>query len=367
VVHPDRAEASRPGDDARVDGTVTGRDAAPRAGLPGERSLSREALWYAVGSIAGKAVGLLTLPIYARLLGPAEFGRLDVLNALVSAGLMTMLLGMDVAVTRLYFDRQPMARRHLFGSWFLLGFAIVTPVCVGLIVGAPVVSRMLFGSNAQESAVTLVGIVLLVGEAHLMILGVLRTTRRAQTYALLEGGALVANAFLSVALLVTWRADTVAVMAALAASWAAAAAVGVVAVWRETIGRPTRADASALLRLGLPLAPAVAAACMADLFNRAFLLGAAGAEQAGYLSIAIRVSSIAGLLVAAIQLAWQPHAYRMGSSGHALVRLGAEARTIVIVLALLVAGLLAVLPDLVAVIGGGRYQDAGPASSIYIV
>jgi O-antigen/teichoic acid export membrane protein len=33
----------------------------------------------------------------------------------------------------------------------------------------------------------------------------------------------------------------------------------------------------------------------------------------------------------------------------------------------LVAGLLAVLPDLVAVIGGGRYQDAGPASSISLV
>ena len=68
------------------------------------RSLSRNSILFGLGTLAGKGIGLLVLPIFARLLAPSQFGQLDVLNALVSSGLLIVMLGTDVAAVRLYFD-----------------------------------------------------------------------------------------------------------------------------------------------------------------------------------------------------------------------------------------------------------------------
>ena len=66
------------------------------------------------------------LPFLTRILGPAEFGRLDVLNALVSAAVLTLLLGLDVAATRLAFDIDATARGRLFSTWYLINAITVS-------------------------------------------------------------------------------------------------------------------------------------------------------------------------------------------------------------------------------------------------
>ena len=48
-------------------------------------SLTRDSILFGLGTLAGKGIGFLFLPIFARLIAPAQFGELDVLNALVSS------------------------------------------------------------------------------------------------------------------------------------------------------------------------------------------------------------------------------------------------------------------------------------------
>ena len=224
-------------------------------------------------------------------------------------------------------------RRELLSSWYALGIAFIVPPAIVLVAVSDPVSRAMFGTPDVAFALDLVGLVIVGGMVYTISLGVLRTTGRPLAYAMLEGGALVANAVLAIALLVWWRADATAVMLALALVWSAAAITGLWSVRASISAEPNRTAAGDLLRLGLPLAPAVAATFGADFFNRAFLLGSAGATEAGYLSIAIRIASVAGLIVAATQLAWQPHAYRLGTRPRPLSRLGREANVIVIGLA----------------------------------
>ena len=71
---------------------------------PGFGRLTRDSLVFALGAVAGKAIGFLMLPVLTRLLTPSEFGRFDVISALAGAGVSTLVLGMDVATTRLAFD-----------------------------------------------------------------------------------------------------------------------------------------------------------------------------------------------------------------------------------------------------------------------
>jgi len=336
--------------------------------MHGRGSLARATILFGLGGLAGKAAALLALPIFARLLTPAEFGRLDVLNALLSASIVALILGTDVAATRLYFERgTALARRQLLSSWYALGVVVISPLAIVLIVLAEPISRALFGTSDLSIAVSIVGVVVLAGMLYTITLGVLRATGRPMAYAVLEGGALVANAGLGILLLIVWRADATAVMLALAISWSVAAAFGIWAVRANIASVPSRVAAADLLRLGLPLAPAVAATLGSDFFNRAYLLGTAGPADAGYLSIAIRIASVAGLIVVATQLAWQPHAYRLGDAPASLARLGIEARQILAVLSLCVGVLGLLAPEVVAVIGAGRYGDARPAVGLALI
>jgi O-antigen/teichoic acid export membrane protein len=362
LVHPDGAGSRLRDDDAHVERTI---DRVERASTPdaNRASLPRDTLWFASGTIAGKAAALVSLPVLARALTPAEFGQLDVLNALISAGLAVLVLGTDLAATRLYFDlRSSRDRRKLFSSWLtIVSVAAMTAFAVFGLAAAPI-SQALFETPDLASAVALVGVVLLVGLLHVVALGILRTTGRARSYGLLEGGALIANAALAVILLVVWRQDVTAVLLALAISWAVAAAIGLVVVRRSINASPSTADTKQLLRLGLPLAPAVGAIFLGDFLNRSFLLGIAGAEQAGYLSIALRIASIGGLVVAATQLAWQPHAFRLGTSR--VAQLSREAHQIVVASALVVVVLCASIPATIAIVGGNAYLPAGPAAAV---
>lgn len=332
------------------------------------RSLTRDSILFGLGTLAGKGIGFLVLPIFARLLAPDEFGRLDVLNALVSSALLIVMLGTDVAVVRLFFDRTTVdERRRLFATWCLIAVIAALIPSIALVAGSAAISRALFGSEDLSVALILVGVALLSGMVHFVSLGVLRATRRPLAYAILEGGALVVTAALAVALLAAWRSDATAVMLALAVSWSGAAVIGIVMVRRWIVARPSAAAARAILSLALPLAPAIAATWGADFFHRAFLLGVAGATQVAYLSVATRVASIAMLVVAAAQLAWHPHAYRLGGSSQALTRLAGEGRQILVALVVCVGVLGVLTPEILVVIGGDAYQAATPPVGLFLI
>jgi O-antigen/teichoic acid export membrane protein len=332
------------------------------------RSLGRDSVLFGLGTLAGKAVGFLVVPIFARLLAPEGFGRLDVLNTLVSSGLLIVMLGTDVATVRLYFDRRsPEDARRLFATWWVVAVGTAAVPSVVLIGASTSVSELLFGSTALSAAVALVGISLMAGVVHFVTLGVLRATGRPATYAALEGGALALNAALAVVLLVAWRADPTAVMLALAICWVGAAVVGVALVRSWVFGRPSRAVAGAILALALPLAPAIVATWGADFFHRAYLLGTAGATQAAYLSMATRIGSIAMLVVAAAQLAWHPHAYRLGTSDEAVGRLAVEGRQILVALLACVVLLGVFADEVLLLLGGSAYLDAAPAVGVFLL
>jgi O-antigen/teichoic acid export membrane protein len=326
--------------------------------------LGRSAILFGLGGLAGKAAALATLPILARLLSPEEFGRLDVLNAMIGSALAILVLGTDVAATRLYFDRAgTAARRDLISSWYAMTLGIALPVGLALIAGSAAISDLLFGSPRWGDAVALTGAIAVVGIGHSVTLGVMRTTDRPLTYALIEGGALLANAILAVGLLVVWRAEASAVLLALAACWGSAALVGIWLARTAIQGRPNLTDMKDLLRLGLPLAPAAAIAFGMDFLNRAYLLGSAGALEAGFLSIAVRIASVAMLIVTAVQLAWHPHAFALNGSPESGRRLGNEAREIIVAVAACVGILGLAVPELVRLIGAGRFDGAGNSVS----
>lgn len=323
--------------------------------------LTRDSAIYALGAVAGKAVGLLLLPVLTRALAPEEYGRLEILSTLGSALISALLLGIDRAALRLSFAEGDAARRSTLTTWYLMATALALPPALLLVVAAGPVSAVLFGDPSAETAVALVGWITLLGTYQVVALTILRAERRPAAYAALSGGALLLNAALVIAGFAVVPAAVDLVLLAYALSLGAGAIAGAALVRRVAFGRPSRGAVSSLLALGLPLAPAVVATWLAEFLNRAIVLGTAGPLEVGYLGVGLRFASIAGLAVAGLQLAWEPHAYAHGGAAAGLRPLAQDARRALVGVAALVAALGLVSREAVLLVSGGTYLPAVPA------
>ncbi len=343
---------------------------APVVGAPprtGFRRLARDSAVYASGSVAGKAIGLLLLPVVTRVLGPGDFGRLDVLSTLQSAATSVLLLGLDTGATRLYADLGPLARRRMFGSWLAITTVLVVPLGLTLALFRVPVSQMLFDSDAYATAVAFTALAIVGATFQLVALTVLRNQGRPPAYALVSAGSLVVNGVLVIALL-SWHTSVTVVMAAMAVSMTLGGIAGLAAAGRHSFAHPEREITRRLLALGLPLLPAVAATWVAEFANRTILLHRAGPVEVGYFSVAARFASVALLVVVGFQTAWQPKAFADGETDPAALRRVADdgARILATVAAAVVL-LAAVSPELVRLAAGDEFAAALPAVGLSLV
>lgn len=321
------------------------------------RLLGESAL-YAVGSLVGKVVGVLLLPFVARSLEPAQFGRLDVLSTLASSASAIGLLGVDFAATRIYPDLPAEPRRRLAGSWLALALLTMLPVAAATFVWRRSLSTLLFDTPALGTSVGLLGVVVASTVLQLVGLTLLRSQRRPTPYAWITGGTLAVYGTLVVAF-VTQASTVESVMWAYALSQATGATVALLISLRGRAGRPSRVMTRRLLGLGLPALPAMAALVVGDVLHRTILLGEAGDQQVGYLSVAVRFGSIVLLAVVGFQLAWQPATF--AATGTALRDRLREGEHMLSLLALVALGTAAVAPEAVELVAGAAYRGATPA------
>jgi O-antigen/teichoic acid export membrane protein len=341
-----------------------------RVGGPaGFARLSRDSAIFALGSVAGKLVAVVTLPVFTRLMEPDAYGRLDLLSTLGSAAISLLSLGMDIAALRLSVDpaRDAQRRKATMGAWLLLAVLVAGAAAIAALLSASAMSTALFGDATHAGAVATLALIVGAGILQVQGLTLLRIQGRAVAYSGLVTGTLVLNAVLGIAFLVLWTRDEQAPLVALGISWALGAGAAGVLAARGAVGRFRSTDVSELLGLALPLVPALAATWLAEFGNRAILLAGGGAAELAYLSIGLRLASIGGLVVIGFQLAWQPRALSLGSSAGALERLASDARRILMVCSMAVAVVGLVAPEVVRFWSGPAYGPSLPVTGICLV
>lgn len=331
--------------------------------------LSRDSAIFAVGSVAGKLVALITLPVFTRLMEPEAYGRLDLLSTLGSAAISLLSLGMDVAAIRLVVDpkRNAEERKRTLGAWSLLAALVAAATAVALLVVPAAISTGLFGDAAHRDAVVTLALIIGAGILQIQGLTLLRIQGRPIAYSAIVTATLVLNAALGIALLVFWARDERAPLVALGISWAVGAVAAAVIASRGSIGRPRSADVAELLRLALPLVPALASTWVAEFGNRAILLGSGGAAELGYFSIGIRIASIGGLVVVGFQLAWQPRALSLDTTPEALRRLASEAYQILTICSVVVAFVGLAAPEIVRFWSGPAFAPSLAVTGVCLV
>jgi O-antigen/teichoic acid export membrane protein len=330
-------------------------------GLASFGRFTSEGVMYGLGAFVGRAMGLALLPVLTRALSPSEFGFLDVLWAVGSGLAGVLLLGLDAAALRLYFDRHSrFERAQLMSTWaVLLGVTALTSA-LAIIVASETTNGVLVDPSGDSAPILALALVVPAALLNQLVLTILRATARPASYALVSVFSFVAYGLAVLALALDGAASIGSILVAWGLALSASTSLGLIVCRGAFVRSFERGDARDLVRLGLPLAPIVAAGLAAEFVLRATLLGAAGAAAVAQLSIAIRLASILMLVVVSLQLAWQPRVYAMGESSGALDRMARDGQSLIALVAVLATGLALVMPTLIPVLAGPGYERSIP-------
>jgi O-antigen/teichoic acid export membrane protein len=330
----------------------------PALSTPGFRRLTRDSLVYGLGTLSGKAMGLLLLPVLARALSRDDYGLLDVLWSLGTGIAGILLFGLDAAAVRLYFDETLRDRASLLATWGVMLAATAGSAALVLVFAASGIAQWAYGPNGDPSAPLVLALIVPATLTNYFAVTVLRTAGRPVAYAAVSITTFVLYGGTVIALALGGRASVVTTMGAWGISLALASVLGLALLRSTLVGRVRRHTATRLLRYGLPLAPVLALTLASDFVHRAILLSAGGAAEVAHLTVALRFASLEALLISAFQLAWQPRVFSMGTTDFALHRIATDARRFLGLAAAASLALALVMPAVVPIVAGEPYRVA---------
>ena len=328
------------------------------------RRLARDVLVYGAGDVALRAGGLLTLPIYTRLLEPDEFGVLNYLVTLTFFLQAGLLLGGDAALARFHFAARTPEEQARVASTAVLGFALLsTAIALVLLPFSNAVADWSFGRDDDGVLVALAILTAPPVVVSALLGQVLRNQFRAWTYTLLNVATAALGISLSLYLVVERELGVKGILLGTLVGtlvvlptriWVIRASLRLV-LSRELLGR--------LLRFGLPLVPAALALWAFAVSDRIVLGRLSTFEELGLYTVATSVASLITVLFGPFGQAWSPHALETYERDPEHARL-LYARVLTVLLAAfatLGVVVTAFAPELLTVLAGPEFRSSASA------
>jgi O-antigen/teichoic acid export membrane protein len=263
-----------------------------------------------------RAAGLLSVPIYTRVLGPEDFGRYELLISLVTLLYTVCLVGMDFAISVRFFElSEPDQRVDVAAALMVAGAA---SLCVS---GVLVVLGGVLGPLALQSSNGSLPFLIAIASAPANVLaGVLamylRLRFKASAFFLAAVGGAIVGTVVGVVLVLAFGLGLVGAVLGLAV--ANALTLLLVLVGCRGLVTPARHPdkdrVAALVRTGAPLVPAYASSWVFAVADRFFVSAFLGFAQLGLYAAAARLGTILILLQYGFHAAWGPSALRWGTA-----------------------------------------------------
>ena len=272
------------------------------------RDVLRDGTVYAVSAVLSRGLAFLIVPLYSRLLAPADYAALDLI---ATAGVLVNLvvpLEVGQGMAREWTDApDDAARRRMAGTALAFTAAAYLLFLAAALPSADWLAARWIGTPAYAGALAIGSVQMACNGLFLQLLGQFRWSRRPLAYGWLS----VLNAALSLGLgvLGSLWAGLAGVLIGQALAVALSAAVALGLLRRDISLAPSREALRKMLAFSLPLVPAGAASFVAFYGNRGLLSTLAGLEQVGLYAVAARIAALTTLLIVGVQGALTPLVY----------------------------------------------------------
>ena len=286
-------------------------------------ALARQTLVYGVSGIGLQAVGVVTLPVFARIFTQAQYGAFELATVLLSVALSIVDAGLGSAAQRSFFDyteTQAERRRSVIATALAATGLLGVVVAIVLMAVRGQVAHWIFGREAGSLVLAVAISIPLVNVAN-FLRETMRLRFRAWHYVVSSLIATVVTAGLGIAAATALDLDVRGVFVGVIVGNAIAMAYGALVV-RHDIGRHLSwPELKTMLRYGLPLVPAAVALWALALVDRIMLSRLGSLTEVGQYAVANRIASVLLLLVTAFSLAFGPYILSIYSEDRALERI----------------------------------------------
>lgn len=271
--------------------------------------LSHHTLVYGVGILLGRAVAFVMLPIYTRVLTPADYGILQLIGMLLEV--TAILAGSSIAGGVFHFYHKASTdeeRNSVLSTALMLTTVAYFGVTGVATVAAPILADIVFGARGDNVFFIRLACMSLAFEGLVMVpLALIQLRHRSKLFVVVHAVKLFLQLVLNIVFLIPLRMGVTGVLlSTLIANVAIGIWLGVSFVrdvsWRVSVPMVTR-----LLRFGIPLVGTQICAFILTFGDRYFLNKAGGAAIVGLYGLAYQF----GFLLVSIgywpfNRAWQP-------------------------------------------------------------
>ncbi|HSM06827.1 MAG TPA: oligosaccharide flippase family protein [Longimicrobiales bacterium] len=249
--------------------------------------LGKQTAMYTLGLLAGRALSFLSLPIYTRLLTPADYGVIQLIE--MTFDMLTILAGSRIGhgVFRFYHKAtRDEDKKAVLSTALTVLFITFSVIAVGAWTSAEALSELIFGSERYATAIKIASLSFPWGGVMGVSMGYLRLKGRAATFVSL--GLVKALIQLIVVMILLgglgWDLTGVFVGTLVANTIVGG---GVVAYLIKSAGIGFQAKAARdLIRFGLPLVVTQVATFFTTFGDRYFLQNAVGEAAVGIYALA---------------------------------------------------------------------------------
>lgn len=276
---------------------------------PDTAPLARQTLAYGLSGLIVPLVGMITLPIFARVFTRSQYGLLELGTATLTVAAALTDAGLTAAALRSFYDydaeHEP-ERRSVMLTGLLATSAIALAVALLMVGLRGPLSNWLFDERGQGTLLVAIAGSVLALNTWRYVGEVMRVRFQAFSYLAMSALAATVTTAFGVAgvLALDWRVDGVFV-AALAGN-AVAAAYGVFAVRPWLSGRFSSPELRTMLAYGLPLIPSALSGWALALVDRIILSRLGSLSQVGQYAVANRLALLLMIGMTAFLFALSP-------------------------------------------------------------
>ena len=330
--------------------------------------LLSDTLIYGLSRYLSALAGLLLVPLYTRMLPPAEYGAVDLLNTMSVTLAVFAILGGDSALALYYYEaKTPEDRIATASTGFALRAVLALGVMALAIAAAPAINDALFHGTRYAN---LLLVVLLAFPFQVLLgfcLDYLRLRLEPIRYMVLNVGSVLLSTGLGITLVVVLDMGAKGLVLA---TTSATVITAFAALWmvRSGLGRVFSREMSRnLLKFGLPLVPASFATWLITYSDRYFISHFLSLSQIGVYAVGLKIASVMALATSSFQLAWGPFAFSIKDEPDAR-QTYARILTYYVAVAM---GLALVLgsfgAEILYVLAARSYSSAGPVISLLVL
>ena len=257
-----------------------------------------------------KVIGIFLVPLYTRLLTPADYGSLNLVNSTFYFIIVIAVFALDSASARWFYDTHDIEdRKKTISSWFWFQMIASVVFAFIIILGSSFFSRIIL-NETKPLLFIIPALGLLANVLPGMVTNWLRFQRKAIHTVIFTVSNVLLNIGLNILFVLYLKWGVMGVLAALLIS-NAVASIYVLALMIEWI-KPqyfSMIRLKEMLKYAMPLIPTSIAFWIMNSSSSFIIEHFHGKSEVGLYSIGAMLASAVTMVVGAFQMAWGPFAF----------------------------------------------------------